>query len=354
MESDTKKWDISNRFLVTTVVITILLILTELVLNVQDLTVFNIVIQDVLGNLDGFFALVSIIGTPFSFIFIGLIIYWSVDSKLGYRLMILLITVSAIVESLKMLLHTERPFWVDSEVAVEESQRTTSYGMPSGHSTTPVVYFGMVLSKKSENWKWVISIFVVTLIGLSRMVLGVHSIFQVIGGWMLGFTAIIFYYRFGPSIEERLVSQNLTNKIILSLVTSLIFAVLGIISSYVADNVNILTDWETNFGEFDEDDFIGRSRLQTILALSGLLFGWLAGSIFLNLKEIKFEVSGKIWQKIVRSLIALPITLFLFVSAPESDSDSIFYLSKYLFGFLAGLFATGLAPWIFVKLKLIN
>ena len=352
MDLKGKNGDISNRIVFMTAILTLTVLITELLLDVKEETAVNIFLHDVLNDLEGFFVLVSIFGTPFSFMFIGLIIYWSVDSKIGNRLVLLLITTCGLVESLKMLLHTERPFWVDSEVVVAESQRTTSFGMPSGHSTTPTVFFGMLLHKRSETWKWIIGIFIVILEGLSRLVLGVHSIFQVIGGWMLGLVAVVLFPKFSPKIENWIVSKESKTKIFWSLFFSLLFVVLGIISSIIADGVNISPEWRTNFGEYEDGDFIGRSRLDTILSLSGLLFGWFAGSVLHNSQNFKFEATGTPRQKVIRSIIALPITVLLFVSNPEIDSENISYLLNYLFGVLAGLFATGMAPWIFGKLNL--
>lgn len=65
----------------------------------------------------------------------------------------------------------------------------TNFGFPSGHTTTAIVFFGLLtyfLLKKSKLKIVYISAFMVLLIALSRLYLGVHWLTDIIGGLALG------------------------------------------------------------------------------------------------------------------------------------------------------------------------
>jgi hypothetical protein len=91
-------------------------------------------------------------------------------------------TVSAIVNALlKYTLMSPRPYWIDIQInALEQS---TSFGMPSGHAQSAV---GILLllwhHPKGRIW----GIIWVLLVMLARIIVGVHSLDQVLLGCGLG------------------------------------------------------------------------------------------------------------------------------------------------------------------------
>ena len=70
----------------------------------------------------------------------------------------------------------------------------SGFAFPSGHATTSIVFFGLLgyltfkyaRTKKVKIWASVISVFMVLLIGFSRVYLNVHWVSDVLGGFAIG------------------------------------------------------------------------------------------------------------------------------------------------------------------------
>ncbi len=70
--------------------------------------------------------------------------------------------------------------------SIIERATAPGYGLPSGHALIPTVFWTyLILNTKSQIFK-IIGIPLSILIGISRVYLGVHSLFQVIAGWSCG------------------------------------------------------------------------------------------------------------------------------------------------------------------------
>ncbi len=89
---------------------------------------------------------------------------------------------------LKLVLRRERP-----ETLYAASMRFKSYSFPSGHSFGSIVLYGLLAYLTflyfAAPWGLLstgIIILLIFLIGLSRVYLGAHYVFDVLGGWLLG------------------------------------------------------------------------------------------------------------------------------------------------------------------------
>ena len=106
---------------------------------------------------------------------------------------------------LKMILQEPRPFWLDDGVTAYDCE--PGYGYPSNHVLTSVPSFLMFFEilyyhfevDRTVNAKifyWVgmsVSTLLCFILGLSRMVLGVHSLDQVFFGLLMGLASYYFY-----------------------------------------------------------------------------------------------------------------------------------------------------------------
>lgn len=104
----------------------------------------------------------------------------------------------------KILLHRPRPL---GGVVIEDS-----FSFPSGHATLSMAFYGYIIylfwvSKRSWSQKINIlfaGIFLISLVGFSRLYLGVHYFSDVAGGWLLG----LLWLLIGISVTEVLIHAN--------------------------------------------------------------------------------------------------------------------------------------------------
>ncbi|MGG6310005.1 phosphatase PAP2 family protein [Paenibacillus macerans] len=98
-------------------------------------------------------------------------------------------------KGLKALYARERPDLWDSLVAPD------GYSFPSGNAMISAAFYGLIAilllrSKKTGNKVWgVIVVFIVLLVGISRLYLGVHYASDIAGGFLAGaFIALLCSY----------------------------------------------------------------------------------------------------------------------------------------------------------------
>lgn len=110
-----------------------------------------------------------------------------------------------ITETVKRLVERPRPQWPDP-LAIE-----TSYSFPSGHTTSGItmwVTMGIVLLLAYDRRAWrsvlgrILIIFGVAL-GLDRLLLGVHWVTDVLGGWLFGFGWLLLVSGFALRIHYK-------------------------------------------------------------------------------------------------------------------------------------------------------
>jgi undecaprenyl-diphosphatase len=111
--------------------------------------------------------------------------------KRWYRLVTLVLAVgggSALNVGIKHLFQRERPVFEHPLVVLH------SYSFPSGHTMAATLFYGLMavfIMQSVRRWPWrvltfVVAIFVIILVALSRMYLGAHYLSDVLGAMALG------------------------------------------------------------------------------------------------------------------------------------------------------------------------
>ena len=112
-------------------------------------------------------------------------ISWSVNRTFSYAW--LLGCVALLVNSiLKLTLRRSRP-----ETLYVNDMRFKSYSFPSGHAFGSLVLYGFAAYLAVTEVSWgaalaTVLVMLILLIGFSRVYLGAHYVFDVLGGWLLG------------------------------------------------------------------------------------------------------------------------------------------------------------------------
>ncbi len=280
-------------------------------------------------------------------------IYWCINHTFGLQLSILIMLSGAINDALKVFLHTPRPFWYDT--AVKAHAHEYQFGNPSGHSQNAVVFWAYSAYQIKKIWAWIFAVILILLIGISRMVLGMHFHLDVIVGWLIGIGLLWTFNQLAPKISAWLAGKNIRFKVAAIFITAM--ALLGLYSLSIATlgDWTIPPEWQINAAaaleELPESPLTYRGNISKIAVIFGLGIGAITIQQFGG-----FEVRGTIGQKSLRYLIGISITAAIWVGLdlifPDGD-QLIALVFRFIRYALTGFWVAGGAPLLFKRLKLL-
>lgn len=261
---------------------------------------------------DVFFNTVTMLGEEIFIILVLVAIYFAYDKKFGEYLGYSLLTSLLLNAGLKNIFKADRPFQADSSIVNKRPETAGGYSFPSGHTQGCSAVFSSLYVYKRKRWLLIVGIIAVTLVGVSRMYLGVHFPKDVLVGCALSILVSIGCYY--------LMKKFPNHKILLFALTGVIFIPMLFFAQ--------TKDFFTNFGMY---------------------YGFVLG-VFVENKFINFENTKVWWKKLLRIVLALVVVvavkegfkLFL----PEENWA---HLLRYGFMTFAGI---GIAPAIIKVLKI--
>lgn len=294
-------------------------------------------------SLDGLMSAFTFLGRiEFYLVFIPFI-YWSADRRLGLRLLLILIYTDLISSSFKLLLHQPRPYWVGDVKALSTE---TSYGIPSSHASNTLAVGGYLMRFVRQTWfRWLIGI-VVFFVGFSRLYLGVHFPQDVLFGWLIGFVMLWAMVKWEKPVRDWLDGKSLGAQIGLGFICSLSIAATGFIIRLLVAGTPDPAEWSS---------FSAEARtVNQFVTLAGAVFGTYTGYALMRLYA-RFDAMGVAWKRSVRYLVGIAGLLALYFgldiafAALAVDESALGYVLRYVRYGIATLWATFLAPWVFLK-----
>ncbi|MEM0359746.1 MAG: phosphatase PAP2 family protein [Candidatus Diapherotrites archaeon] len=153
--------------------------------------------------------IVSVLGNPALWFFVAAFLYWKGERGKAFHAMLLVVLASFFCGALKNLFKRTRPsklhFSLVPEPIASEADFFSEFAFPSGHSTiigAITGYFRHHLNTKKNA----VMLSLVVLVGISRILLGVHYLSDVIAGTVLGLllgeTVFAIEKRFGKKIHS--------------------------------------------------------------------------------------------------------------------------------------------------------
>jgi membrane-associated phospholipid phosphatase len=281
------------------------------------------VLRGALPGLGDFFLIMTQFGSELIFIGVLLILYWAVNKEEAVLATYVLVAAIVVNYWLKYIIAKERPPASNYYPGADYP----NYSTPSGHSQFSATLYGWFAARIKRWWMVLIAVVLTTLVGVSRIYLGVHFLEDVLLGWGIGIlTIIVFVYLEKPA--RNFLAQYRQEYLLLGL------TIVGIAMTVIA---SLLPEPPyDNFG-----------------ATGGLIIG-LALGFALERRFVNFTVepiNGQRWRLILRVVIGLVIVVGLMVGlkAVFPLEDLWFRVFRYTVIALSGVFVW---PVIFKRVKL--
>ena len=249
---------------------------------------------------------------------------WCVDYRTGLRTIAIFIAALVVNTVLKEWWSEPRPFEFDSRVF---SDGEIGYGMPSGHAQLAVVFWGVIanwVGRPAFSW---LAVAIVFLMGLSRVVLGVHFPSDVLVGWALGALMLWLYLRYRTGLEDWVDSYPLGGQVGWALTAAAVVIVFNVLVPGVQSPM--------------------------IVGAAGVIAGAGVGAA-VGLRALSFDGRGPIWKRALRFVVGMLVLLPLVglmqrIGVPEGGADVVVLAADLA---LLGFWMTFGAPWLFEKLRL--
>lgn len=119
------------------------------------------------------------------FLLVLTLLYWSVNKRLGLRLLFALLVGTLFNTVLKELIQDPRPFQLHPD-QVEALVEQDGFGFPSGHVNSTIVVWGTAALYFGKRWAYWAVAGLALVMGWARMYLGVHYPQDVVGGAVFG------------------------------------------------------------------------------------------------------------------------------------------------------------------------
>lgn len=269
--------------------------------------------------LDAIFEAITFMGNEEFFLILLPLIFWCVDFAVGARLAFAFLLSTYDNVGIKDLFAHPRPFERDPTVQLYDAE---GYGLPSGHSQSAVVVWGIIAASFRKAWLWVVAILMMILIGFSRIYLGVHFPTDVLCGWTVGAILLAVYLVLEPRIEAWLKQAGLAAQLALAVIAPLALLLLH----------------------------PTKDTTSSMAVLMGMGVG-----VALTRQMISFSTAGPLWQRGVRFLVGAIVLLVLYVGLKlvfPAEGESLYLVMRTVRYALMGLWAALGAPWLFLRLRL--
>lgn len=289
------------------------------------------------------------------FFLLGLpVIYWCVDARIGLRMGVILLLNGALNSVLKLAFFGPRPYWVNPQVRALASE--TSFGVPSGHAQIATGLWGMLASQVKRPWAWAAAIFLILMIGLSRLYLGVHFLHDVLLGWLFGALTLWAVLRLWDSTAAWVQTKSTGQQVGLAFLLSVIMLVAGAIAFGAVRNTPLPPEWTANSLAAGAHEAPAPITFNSVITSAATLFGLLAGLAWMRLRG-GFHAGGALMQRILRFVVGLVGVAILWYGLgaifPRGE-EIVAYVLRYLRYALVGGWISAGGPWVFIRLGLAN
>lgn len=305
----------------------------------------NLFLQNLGDAVIGIARLFTSLGDEIFYFLFMPFLYWCVDSAMGLRIGAMLMLSNSINSAVKMLFHWPRPFWVNGSVVnyVDES----SFGFPSGHSANAASVWGVMAAHIRRKWVWIAVICVVFLIGVSRLVLGVHFLVDVLGGWALGILMAVLFIRFEQPVTAWFNRLNERQQWVMAVISSILLILPVYLLSWLFSGAQFPPEWAVNAGA-PLDPFNPEGAFTS----GGTWAGFLCGVVWFRRRCGRLSMDVRLLTRLLRFVVGIIGTILFWRGLDmlfPATRDGLGLSLRYVRYFLTGFWIAGLAPYLFTK-----
>lgn len=235
---------------------------------------------------------VTHLGEETVFLVIALIVFWCVDKKRGYYILLVGFAGTIASQFLKLAFKVPRPWVLDPNFSIVEQAReaASGYSFPSGHTQSAASVFGALAYSSRKKWAIPAAVLPVLAVAFSRMYLGVHTPYDVSAAAVIAFSFVAAVY---PAVMQR------EGRYILAFTALLILFSIAFLA---------FVEYHVNMGDLDAEHIV--SAQENAYTLLGCILGLLT-SYYADAKWIHFSTDAVWWGQILKVLGGLVVLLIV-------------------------------------------
>lgn len=298
----------------------------------------NVWFQKHFKFMTNFAMLLKVLFTDEFFSFISTLFVWLIDYKYGLLFSFCCAVNEIVNGSVKWYTQRPRPFWIQSGLLYEIRAFEKDFSFPSSHSQISIsIALMFIYYYKNVTILHYCLIILVVFVGLSRILLGVHYISDILTGWVLG--SLVTYFIYNVEIMNWFIELTSLQKIIYSLVF--------IIASYSALFISKCLSAEINFEYVSYKDKIQPKLYKKYTLQIWASIGIAIGTIFYkndfslrNVYKCYLEDLYDVLFRYIIGVVGLSIALYFiyeFSKNIELKHVLLSNLIRILFSILLGL-----------------
>jgi membrane-associated phospholipid phosphatase len=302
-------------------------------------------LQETYPQLEGFFTFISTLGLEEFYLALFPLVYWCINKPVGKLFAYLFLLATALNSFLKQAFRGPRPFWLEPDLLLWEE---SSYGVPSGHVQLATVTYLFLAGWVRRWWAWLLAGIMIVLMAISRVYLGSHFIHDAVVGF-LGSALLLLGFVFWQQYAAKGFGRRILGfKLMVALSVPLVYAILYGILRLIVGEADLSVPWASYVPEAELEAMQGVATAVGVLLGVGLGFP-------LESSRIRFRSDGAIWQRVVRYLLGMAITIAIWFGLGAVFPRDPLLLAlplRVLRYFLVGMWIAYYAPLFFVRLRL--
>jgi len=305
--------------------------------------------QNTPGWLAAIFQGITFLGNTEFYLIIMPALFWSIDASLGIRTGIMLLISGGLNSILKFVFQWPRPFWVSSRVT--NLAEGSGFGFPSGHAQNAASVWGLIGSSTKRLWlRWIV-LSLIFLIGLSRIILGVHFTHDVLAGWLTGGVLLWIFLKLEKGVVSWFKTKSFPLQVAALIAATSLFIIPALLLVPPFDPPAVPQAWIEGAGALIEP-----YHYEGLLTTAGSFLGLGLGILLLS-RKMAFSAKGSLWQRILRYIVGLIGVLALYLglgSIFPDEVDLLSYSLRFIRYFLIGLWISYGGPRLFSWLNLLS